>query len=105
MAVLLSVRSLVDDSAPGFDELLDEGGAQRWSLAYLRSWIDHRRSRSIKGVLGDLVDGLILQHRRIALGKVGVFDTRDPFCIAEDNGLLSFVRTDQPFWTGGACWA
>ena len=99
LAALLRVRTLVDESAPGFDELLDEGGAWRWSLHHLTQWFDHRVAYRLDVALHDLLVGLLNQHRRVGLGKVRAFDTRDPFCIAEDNGLLMMIRSDEPFWT------
>lgn len=100
MAVLLKVRRLTEETAPGFDELLDEGGAWRWSLRHWAEWIDHRVEYRLDELLADLLVALLNQHRRVALTKVRVLDRRDPFCIAEDNGLLTTIRSDDPFWTG-----
>lgn len=100
LSVLLRIRSLMDESAVGFDELLDEGGSWRWSLRHLAAWFDHRAEYRLDVVLSELLDALLNQHRRVALIKVRALDTRDPFCVAEDNGILSLLRSDQPFWTG-----
>lgn len=100
LSVLLRIRTLSDESAPGFDELLDEGGSWRWSLRHLAAWIDHRADDRLDSFLSQLLDALLNQHRRVALTKVRFLDNRDPFCVAEDNGLLSVIRPDEPFWTG-----
>jgi hypothetical protein len=48
----------------------------------------------------DLVDELRVQHLAVATAKLSDTDKRDPFCIAEDNGLVRVIRPDEPFWTG-----
>ena len=87
-------------TGPGFDPLLSEGGPGRWSLEKHAAWLDARNGVSAVDAFGDLVDALYFQHRRIALSKVSPTDHRDPFCVAEDNGVLTHLRPDEPFWTG-----
>jgi hypothetical protein len=53
----------------------------------------------VSSVLGELLDELHHQHVRISLGKVSPLGQRDPFCFAEDDGLLRLLRLDEPFWT------
>jgi hypothetical protein len=86
--------------APGMAELRDDGGPGRLSLAHMHEWIGQREGMGVASVLRDLLDMLRLQHLRVATAKLSPTDSRDPFCIAEDNGLLRFVRGDEPFWSG-----
>lgn len=95
--------------APGFTELLDEGGSHRWSLAHLRDWLEARSAEPTRAVAGELLGALHHQHVRVALGKVRVPSAqnlrthrgswRDPFNFAEDDGILRPLRRDEPFWT------
>jgi hypothetical protein len=85
----------------GFRQLADEGGSGRWSLRHLASWFESRRDQGIADTLGDLIHALVFQHKRVALGKVSPSGKRDPFCVAEDDGLLSLIRSDDPIWSDG----
>jgi hypothetical protein len=96
---LLTLSVEASDEAPGFVELVDEGGPGRWSLAYLRQWLSLRERQPVAAVLSDLLDELHHQHVRVSLTKVNPLGERDPFCFAEDDGLLRLLRTDEPFWT------
>lgn len=85
---------------PGMAELRDDGGPGRLSLAHMHDWHAQREHMGVASVLRDLLDLLRLQHLQVATAKLSPTDSRDPFCIAEDNGVLRFVRGDEPFWTG-----
>ena len=53
----------------------------------------------VGSALSELIDDEVFQHQAMALGKVRPTGLRDPFCIAEDNGLMSVIRWDEPTWT------
>lgn len=107
---LLALRREIGDEAKGFVRLLDEGGQQRWSLRWLEAWLRARDSLPLGDAFGELVDEIHHQHIRVAVGKVRVPSSdnlrrypghwRDPFCFAEDEGVLRPLRMDDPFWTG-----
>lgn len=99
LRALLALAEESASDAPGFTELRDEGGRGRWSMEYLRDWLDLRTAEQLAGVLGDLFDELHYQHIRVALPKISPTDSRDPFCFAEDEGVLRLLRPDEPFWT------
>jgi hypothetical protein len=65
----------------------------------VQKWLSLRETDAVAFVLGDLLDEIHHQHVRISLGKVNPLGQRDPFCFAEDDGLLRLLRTDEPFWT------
>jgi hypothetical protein len=99
LQTLLALSVVAADEEHGFAELIDEGGPGRWSLAYLSKWLSLREDHAVASVLGDLLDEIHHQHVRISLGKVSPLGQRDPFCFADDEGLLRLLRTDAPFWT------
>jgi hypothetical protein len=66
----------------------------------MHDWLEHRENADIASVLHELLDALRVQHLQVATAKLSPTDSRDPFCIAEDNGVLRFVRGDAPAWTG-----
>jgi len=109
LRVLTVLPREVAREAPGFTELLDEGGSHRWSLGHLRAWLDARSAEPLRAVAGELLEALHHQHVRVALGKVRVPSAqnlrthkgswRDPFNFAEDDGILRPLRRDEPFWT------
>lgn len=110
LRVLIGLPREIAQGAPGFTELLDEGGAHRWSLAHLDRWLAARSELSVKAVASDLLDALHHQHVRVALSKVRIPNAenlrrvsgnwRDPFNFTEDDGVLRLLRTDEPFCTG-----
>ncbi len=110
LRVLLIVPREISRSAPGFDDLLDEGGDGRWSLEHLNTWLDSRADQPLTEATADLLGALHHQHVRVALQKVRVPSAqnlrrvvggwRDPFNFAEDEGVLRPLRPDEPFWTG-----
>jgi hypothetical protein len=83
-----------------FTTLMDAGGVDRWSLRTIEHWIEQRHSLSAEAALGELIDDLLHRHVRVALSKMSAGDPRDPFCVAEDDGVLRRLRPDEPFWTG-----
>ena len=99
LQTLLALSLSAADEEHGFTELVDEGGPGRWSLAHLQSWLALRENEPVGSVLGELLDEIHHQHVRISLGKVNPLGDRDPFCFAEDDGLLRLLRNDEPFWT------
>jgi hypothetical protein len=99
LQTLLALSLRAADEKPGFADLIDEGGPGRWSLAHLQKWLSLRETDAVASVLADLLDEIHHQHVRISLGKVNPLGQRDPFCFAEDDGLLRLLRTDEPFWT------
>jgi hypothetical protein len=99
LQTLLALSVVAADEEHGFAELIDEGGPGRWSLAYLRQWLSLRNGDRVASVLAELLDEIHHQHVRVSLGKVSPLGQRDPFCFAEDDGLLRLLRTDAPFWT------
>jgi hypothetical protein len=110
LRILFVLPREVAREAPGFTELLDEGGTHRWSLRYVGEWLAARQHQSVAEVAGQLLDALHHQHVRVALTKVRVPSAqnlrrekdpwRDPFCFAEDDGELRPLRGDEPFWSG-----
>lgn len=100
LRVLASCIREVGSEEEGSRELIDEGGPGRWSLQHLGRWLAERSSVPVGNVLGELIDAMVYQHQAVALGKVSPTGARDPFCIAEDNGLMRIVRSDDPSWTG-----
>jgi hypothetical protein len=100
LLALLAIDHEASGDEPGLVELRGDGGSERWSLAHMHEWLALRDDHSVAGVLAELFDELRLQHLRIATPKLSPTDQRDPFCFAEDNGVLRFVRADFPFWTG-----
>ena len=99
LQALLALSVVAADEEHGYAELIDEGGPGRWSLAHLRTWLSLREGHEVAVVLADLLDEIHHQHVRVSLGKVSPLGQRDPFCFAEDDGLLRLLRTDAPFWT------
>ena len=100
LLLLLRVADLGDDEEHGFVELRNEGGDDRWSLDHIRRWFDIRRDSTVAETLADLLDELVMLHMRVGTRKLSPTDHRDPFCIAEDDGILRLLRGDEPFWTG-----
>lgn len=110
LRVLIRLPQEIVRQAPGFSELLDEGGAHRWSLKHLDVWLAARAELSVQGVAAALLDALHHQHVRVALSKVRIPSAenlrrvtgnwRDPFNFAEDDGVLRPLRRDEPMWTG-----
>ena len=98
LVLAVSAHAISEDA--GFAELRDEGGPGRWSLAHLHDWLEVRHDETGRSVLAQLLDELHFQHIRVALSKVSPTDSRDPFCFADDDGLLRLIRQDEPFWTG-----
>lgn len=99
LQTLLGLSLAAADGTRGFAELVDEGGPARWSLGHLRTWLSMREHKPIALILSDLLDEIHHQHVRVSLGKVKPLGERDPFCFAEDDGLLRLLRMDEPFWT------
>ena len=66
----------------------------------MHDWLTAREQQALTQTLSDLIDELRAQHLRIATPKLSPTDQRDPFCFAEDNGVMRFIRGDDPFWTG-----
>jgi len=97
---LLAIDREAAREESGLSELRDDGGAARWSLAHMHSWLAARADQSTLKTFSDLLDELRAQHLRIATPKLSPTDQRDPFCFAEDNGILRYIRGDDPFWTG-----
>jgi hypothetical protein len=100
LLVLLEIAELAGDEQSGFIELRDEGGSDRWSLERLRRWFEVRQDDTVDAALADLVDDLYLLHMGVGTRKLSPTDHRDPFCVAEDDGVLRLLRSDEPFWTG-----
>jgi hypothetical protein len=110
ISILVVLPREIAREEPGFTELLDEGSSHRWSLRHLASWLAARSADPLDQVVAELVDALHHQHVRIALLKVRVptarnlashrHPWRDPFCFADDDGVLRPLRLDEPFWTG-----
>ena len=100
LLALLALDREASIDETGLTELRDDGGSERWSLAHLHGWLALREDSNVERVLRELLDELRLQHLRIATPKLSPTDSRDPFCIAEDNGVMRWVRGDDPFWTG-----
>jgi hypothetical protein len=100
LVALLAIDREASVAEPGLAELRDDGGKERWSLAHMHDWLARHNDGTVAETLAELIDELRLQHLRIATPKLSPTDNRDPFCFAEDNGLLRFIRSDQPFWTG-----
>jgi hypothetical protein len=96
---LLAIDYQADEDDPIVRDLRDDGGSHRWSLTKLSQWLASRDEESVSSVLGELVDELRAQHLAIATSKLSDSDHRDPFCIAEDNGLVRLIRPDVPSWT------
>jgi len=96
---LLALADAAGASDAGFAELKDEGGPGRWSLAYLRDWLELHVTQTVEETARALFDELHYLHIRVALPKLSATDHRDPFCFAEDDGVLRLLRTDEPFWT------
>lgn len=97
---LITIDEEANDDDPTIQALLDDGGPNRWSLRRLNRWLTAHADTSLAQVLGDLIDELREQHLAVATAKLSDTDRRDPFCIAEDNGLVRLIRPDDPFWTG-----
>jgi hypothetical protein len=102
--VLLALVRAAEDETAGFAELVDEGGPGRWSLAFLSAWVARRRDWTLDELARDLLDALHDLHVRVAVEKMSLTDSRDPFCVSEDDGVLTLVRPDDPFWTGARFW-
>jgi hypothetical protein len=110
LRVLVRLRREIAGGAPGFTELLDEGGPERWSLRYLDGWLAAREQLPVATVAAELLDALHHQHVRVALAKVRAptaenltrvaGNWRDPFNFSEDDGVLRVLRRDEPFWSG-----
>lgn len=100
LLALLAIDRESSREESGLAELRHDGGRERWSLAHMHDWLNAREGRSLAATLADLIDELRLQHLRIATPKLSPTDQRDPFCFAEDNGVMGFIRGDAPFWTG-----
>jgi hypothetical protein len=108
--VLCCLSREIDRGAPGFDELLDEGGSHRWSLMHVRGWLRVRAQTPLVDAVGELISALHHQHVRIALTKIATPSAqnlrrssdrlRDPFNFAEDEGVLRPLRGDEPTWSG-----
>ena len=100
LLLLLRIAELAGGDEHGFAELCDEGGTTRWSLDHLRQWFDVRSKLTVAEALADLLDDLFLLHMSVGTRKLSPTDQRDPFCLAEDDGVLRLLRADEPFWTG-----
>lgn len=100
LLALLAIDRESSREETGLTELRHDGGRERWSLAHMHDWLSARERQSLAATLADLIDELRLQHLRIATPKLSPTDQRDPFCFAEDNGVMRFIRGDDPFWTG-----
>ena len=100
VVALLAIDEEANEADPTLQGLRDDGGAYRWSLKRLNQWLVAHEDASVAQVLGDLIDELRAQHLAVATAKLSDTDRRDPFCIAEDNGLVRVIRPDEPFWTG-----
>ena len=94
---LLAIDRESRTDEPGLIELRSDGCAERWSLAHMNGWLEQRDDRRVVDVLADLIDELRDQHVRTATPKLSL--DRDPFCTAEDDGVLRFVRGDAPAWS------
>jgi hypothetical protein len=110
LRILMVLPREIAQEAPGFTELLDEGGSHRWSLTHLNTWLGARTEQMFTKAAGELLDALHHQHVRVALSKVRIPNAqnlrrykggwRDPFNFAEDDGVLRPLRLDEPFWSG-----
>jgi hypothetical protein len=110
LRVLSVLPREIGREAAGFTELLDEGGRYRWSLLYLRDWLNARRDLRFGEVAADLLEALHHQHVRVALTKIATPTAqnlrrsgdrlRDPFNFAEEEGVLRPLRGDEPSWSG-----
>jgi hypothetical protein len=110
VSILVVLPREIAREETGFTELLDEGRSHRWSLRHLAGWLSARSADPLNEVVAALIDALHHQHVRIALLKVRVPSARnlaahagswrDPFCFADDDGVLRPLRLDEPFWTG-----
>lgn len=100
LLALLAIDRESTREESGLAELRHDGGRERWSLAHMHEWLNARERHSLAATLAELIDELRLQHLRIATPKLSPTDQRDPFCFAEDNGAMRFIRGDAPFWTG-----
>ena len=110
LRVLMALPREIARDAPGFTELINEGGSHKWSLKHLDTWMSARAEQTVEQAAGELLDALHHQHVRVALSKVRAPTAqslrryksgwRDPFNFAEDDGVLRPLRLDEPFWTG-----
>ncbi len=110
LRVLCALPREIEREAPGFTELLDEGGAHRWSLTYLRGWLRTRGDAALIDAASELFEALHHQHVRVALTKISTPSAqnlrrstdrlRDPFNFAEEEGMLRPLRADEPTWSG-----
>jgi hypothetical protein len=88
------------DGNDNFQALLDRGGPARHSVKHNEEWFAHRRDLAVSQLVAELIDNLVYRHLRVATQKLSVTDHRDPFCIADDDGIWRVIRSDDPFWTG-----
>lgn len=101
LLALLAIDREASREESGLSELRNDGGSARWSLAHMHDWLAAREQQTLAETQCDLIDELRIQHLRIATPKLSPTDQRDPFCFAEDNGVMRFIRGDDPFWTSG----
>jgi hypothetical protein len=100
LTALLALVGRCAQQGDAFTGLMDAGGVERWSLRTISEWVEQRRDLTAAEALAELLDDLMHRHVRVALSKMRAGDPRDPFCIAEDDGMLRRIRADEPFWTG-----
>jgi hypothetical protein len=100
-AQLTGAMADLPDGDDDFQHLLDRGGHERLSVAYMSQWLNERAQQTCAEVLGQLIVFLFHRHLSVATTKLSPTDTRDPFCVAaQEDGTYKVIRDDEPFWTG-----